>query len=98
MIAASRRPTHKTDQQWTRPYRPAIRGVAVDAADKDTEDEAERTPQDGQPAPKRRRKSRVKGTEAPRDVDGKCSRCGRPWPCLHCLTSTPPFVRVHNNF
>lgn len=36
--------------------------------------------------------------EPPHEVDGKCSRCGGPWPCLRCLTSTPPFVRVNNNF
>lgn len=34
----------------------------------------------------------------PHEVDGKCSRCGGRWPCLKCLTSTPPYVRVHNNF
>lgn len=33
----------------------------------------------------------------PRDVDGKCSRCGRPWPCMLCLTMTPPFVPIWNN-
>lgn len=36
--------------------------------------------------------------EPPHEVDGDCSRCGGRWPCLRCLTSTPPFVRVHNNF
>lgn len=35
--------------------------------------------------------------ERPYDKDGACSRCGGSWPCLRCLTSTPPYVRVLNN-
>lgn len=35
--------------------------------------------------------------ETPREVDGRCSRCGKPWPCLTCLTMTPPYVPVWNN-
>lgn len=64
----------------------------MNAPEKDTGDGTERKPRN------RRGKSRVKSDEVPRDVDGICSRCGRPWPCLPCLTSTPPYVRVHNNF
>lgn len=36
--------------------------------------------------------------DRPREVDGRCSRCGKRWPCLDCLTMTPPYVRVWNNF
>lgn len=35
--------------------------------------------------------------EAPFEQDGACSRCGGRWPCLRCLTSTPPYVPVQNN-
>ena len=35
--------------------------------------------------------------ESPHEVDGLCSRCGAAWPCLRCLTMTPPYVRIFNN-
>lgn len=44
------------------------------------------------------REKPARHTGSPREVDGMCSRCGDTWPCLRCLTSTPPFVPVHNNF
>lgn len=43
------------------------------------------------------RSRRRRSNEAPHEKDGRCSRCGGRWPCLHCLTSTPPYVRVMNN-
>ncbi|MQA77483.1 MAG: hypothetical protein GEV10_03210 [Streptosporangiales bacterium] len=43
------------------------------------------------------RSRRRRSNEAPFEKDGRCSRCGGRWPCLHCLTSTPPYVRVMNN-
>lgn len=49
----------------------------------------------GAPGAERSRRRRSK--EPPYDKDGRCSRCGGRWPCLHCLTSTPPYVRVMNN-
>lgn len=34
---------------------------------------------------------------SPHEIDGLCSRCGAAWPCLRCLTTTPPYVHVWNN-
>ena len=34
--------------------------------------------------------------DAPHELEGSCSRCGGTWPCLGCLTSTPPYVPIFN--
>lgn len=42
-------------------------------------------------------RGKARRDDRPREVDGRCSRCGKPWPCLDCLTMTPPYVHVWNN-